>query len=89
MRRPNLLSRDKKSPFPVFGIRSRRAPVHAAVMRIGRCVAVLAALCLFGAETRVAFPPVPSPPSAGWPRPEIAEPFTRELNRARAAGGIR
>jgi hypothetical protein len=48
-------------------------------MRIGRSVAVLAALCLFAAETRVEFPPVPPPPSTGWPRPELAEPFARAL----------
>jgi hypothetical protein len=62
-----------------LGIRPRRAPVHAAVMRIGRSVAVLAALCLLGAQVRVEFPPVPSLPSTGWPRPEIAEPFVRAL----------
>jgi hypothetical protein len=61
------------------GIRPRRGPVHAAVMRIGRSVAVLAALSLFAAAVRVEFPPVPPVPSAGWPRSEIAEPFAREL----------
>jgi len=48
-------------------------------MRIGRSVAVLAALSLFAAAGRVEFPPVPPVPSSGWPRPEIAEPFAREL----------
>jgi len=62
-----------------LGIRLRRAPVHAAVMRIGRSVAVVAALSLFAAAVRVEFPPVPPVPSSGWPRPEIAEPFARAL----------
>jgi hypothetical protein len=62
-----------------FGIRPHRAPVHAAVMRIGRSVAVLAALSLFAAAGRVEFPPVPPVPSAGWPAAEVAEPFAREL----------
>jgi len=48
-------------------------------MRIGRSLVVVAALCLFGAAVRVEFPPVPPLPSAGWPEPEIAEPFAREL----------
>ncbi|HEV7487652.1 MAG TPA: hypothetical protein VGQ65_18440 [Thermoanaerobaculia bacterium] len=47
--------------------------------RIGRSVAVIAALSLFAAAVRVEFPPVPPVPSAGWPQPEIAEPFAREL----------
>jgi hypothetical protein len=79
MQRLNLLTKDKKQPSTALGIRSPRAPVHAAVMRIGRSVAVVAALCLFGAQVRVEFPPVPSLPSSGWPRPEIAEPFARAL----------
>src|SRR5205823_4976897 len=61
------------------GIRSRCAPVHAAVMRIGRSVAVVAALCLFGAAERVEFPAVPPLPSAGWPRPDVADAFARSL----------
>jgi hypothetical protein len=48
-------------------------------MRIGRSVAVLAALSLFAAAGRVEFPPVPPVPSSGWPQAEIAEPFAREL----------
>jgi hypothetical protein len=48
-------------------------------MRIGRSVAVVAALCLFGAAVRVDFPLVPPLPSAGWPRPEVADTFAREL----------
>ena len=48
-------------------------------MRIGRSVAVLAALSLFAAAGRVEFPPVPPVPSGGWPQAEIAEPFAREL----------
>src|SRR5437016_5610928 len=62
-----------------FGIRPRRGPVHAAVMRIGRSVFVLAALSLFGAAVRVEFPPVPPLPGDGWPRPEVAGAFAREL----------
>jgi hypothetical protein len=48
-------------------------------MRIGRSVAILAALSLFGAAGRVEFPPVPPPPNAGWPRPEVADAFARAL----------
>jgi hypothetical protein len=48
-------------------------------MRIGRSVAVVAALCLFAAEVRVEFPPVPPLPSTGWPQPEVAEAFVRAL----------
>ena len=48
-------------------------------MRIGRSVAVLAALSLFAAAGRVEFPPVPPVPGSGWPQAEIAEPFAREL----------
>ncbi|HEX3579840.1 MAG TPA: hypothetical protein VHY33_14850 [Thermoanaerobaculia bacterium] len=48
-------------------------------MRIGRSVGVLGALCLFTAVGRVEFPPVPPLPAAGWPRPEIADPFARTL----------
>ncbi len=48
-------------------------------MRIGRSVAVLAALSLFAAAGRVEFPPVPPVPSSGWPAAEIAEPFAREV----------
>jgi hypothetical protein len=48
-------------------------------MRIGRSVAVIAALSLFAAAVRVEFPPVPPVPARGWPRSEIAEPFAREL----------
>ena len=62
-----------------FGIRPRCAPVHGGVMRIGRSVAVVAALCLLGAAVRVDFPPVPHLPSAGWPQPEVADAFAREL----------
>jgi hypothetical protein len=62
-----------------LGIRPRRAPVHGGVMRIGRSVAVVAALCLFGAAVRVDFPPVPPLPSAGWPQPEVGDAFAREL----------
>jgi hypothetical protein len=62
-----------------LGIRPHWAPVHAAVMPIGRSVAVLAALSLFAAAGRVEFPPVPPVPGNGWPLAEIAEPFAREL----------
>src|SRR3954451_9310945 len=62
-----------------FGIRPPRAPVHGGVMRIGRSVAVVAALSLFCAAVRVEFPPVPPLPSSGWPQPEVAEPFARAL----------
>jgi hypothetical protein len=48
-------------------------------MRIGRSVAVLAALSLFAAAEHVAFPPVPPVPNSGWPEAEVAEPFAREL----------
>jgi len=53
-------------------------------MRIGRSVAILAAVFVLSASSdvppiRVAFPRVPPVPSAGWPTPEIAEPFAREL----------
>src|SRR4051794_7113041 len=48
-------------------------------MRIGRSVAVVAALSLFGAAARVEFPPVPPLPSSGWPASEVAEPFARAL----------
>jgi hypothetical protein len=48
-------------------------------MRMGRGVALLAGLCLLAAAVRLEFPPVPPIPSAGWPSPEIAEPFAREL----------
>jgi hypothetical protein len=65
--------------MPHLGIRAHCAPVHAAVMRIGRSVAVLAALSLFAAAGRVEFPPVPPVPGSGWPQAEIAEPFAREL----------
>jgi hypothetical protein len=48
-------------------------------MRIGRSVAIVAALSLFGAQARVDFPSVPPLPNAGWPRPDIADAFAREL----------
>jgi len=54
-------------------------PFTPTVMRIGRSVAILATLCLFGAAVRVEFPPVPPLPSAGWPQPEVADAFAREL----------
>jgi hypothetical protein len=73
-----IAAADRAAP-DALGIRPRRAPVHAAVMRIGRSVAALAALCLLAAAVRVEFPPVPALPSAGWPRPEVADPFAREL----------
>jgi hypothetical protein len=63
----------------LLGIRPHRVPVHGGVMRIGRSLAIVAAFCLFGAAVRVDFPPVPPLPSAGWPRPEVADSFAREL----------
>ena len=48
-------------------------------MRIGRSVAIVAALSLFVAAERVQFPPVPELPENGWPRPDVAEPFARAL----------
>jgi hypothetical protein len=48
-------------------------------MRIGRSLAVVAALSLFAAAVPAGFPPVPALPNAGWPRPEVADAFAREL----------
>jgi len=52
-------------------------------MRIGRALMMLAAVCALAAADlpllRVVFPPVPPLPAAGWPRPEVAEPFARAL----------
>jgi len=53
-------------------------------MRIGRSLAILAAIFVLSAASdlppvRVVFPRVPPVPTDGWPQPEVAEPFAREL----------
>jgi hypothetical protein len=53
-------------------------------MRIGRVVVMLAAVCAIATASdfppvRVVFPQVPAVPNAGWPQPEIAELFARDL----------
>jgi hypothetical protein len=53
-------------------------------MRIGRRLAILAAVFVLSASAdlppvRVVFPRVPPVPSTGWPEPQVAEPFAREL----------
>jgi len=53
-------------------------------MRIGRSLAILAAVVVLSAASdlppvRVVFPRVPPVPTDGWPQPEVAEPFAREL----------
>jgi hypothetical protein len=68
-----------KDTCAISGIRPHRGAVHGGVMRIGRSVAAIAALCLLGAQARVEFPPVPPLPNDRWPRPEVADAFAREL----------
>ncbi|MEA2327604.1 MAG: hypothetical protein QOE68_2563, partial [Thermoanaerobaculia bacterium] len=53
-------------------------------MRFGRSLAILAAVFVLSAASdvppvRVYFPRVPPVPGDGWPQPEVAEPFAREL----------